>query len=115
MVLLTSVKLGIYDADTGRSVIPEKALDMSDMSPVGQSWMLVYARAQRGLLVKVILYYGDLNSPHGTVETHWFVDGLDEQLQMADTIIPRFARDIGFTPEGLVAVIRKHAPTTTGS
>jgi len=92
---------------------PEKILDMSDMSPLDQNWLVVYSRVSRGRLVKVILYSGDSYNPYSRAESHWLVEDLDAQLQMADTIIPKFARDIGFSPEGLVAVLQKYAPPLT--
>jgi len=107
MLLLTSstMTLTVYDDQIDSRVPAYKAYEMSDMSPLGQRWVVGYFNTSKGQRVKVVLYTGEVNCPSSRVENHWLINALDDSTE---SLAP-FAREIGFSVEGLVSVLCKYA------
>lgn len=94
------MKMGLYDSDTGESLVAAKVADITELQTDYDRVLLAYTQAQRGRIVQVCRSYGE-----GDARIHYFFDE-PGGIQMIKEDEERF----GFQPGDLLKAVQQHAP-----
>lgn len=103
----------LCDSDTGKSLLAEKVVDITEDCPNGNKkdrFLLLYTRAERGRIVQI-------TSPHDGekymgMHIHFFVDEIECEMNVAprNDTFGMWARMMGFDKPALRIIIEAYAP-----
>ena len=93
---------GLFDSDTGRDLIVEKVIDITDDCRPRKRTILLFTRARRGRIVQVTHPYK--GRAYMGSHIHFFIDE-----RLGDTFIDT-ARRAGYGADEFAALLRSLAP-----
>lgn len=95
---------GLYDSDTGESLVAEKVVDATAACPSGERTILLYTRAKRGRIVQIVHPF--TGEKYRGSHIHFFVD----ELRFDPVGLRRIARRAGLSAVKALRLIRDNAP-----
>lgn len=117
------VRSGFYDSVTNKDCPVLKVVDINDHSPLGKLGTLLFTEDRTGLLVSLIAPYKAEDMTFGAT-TLYGVQLLEDNMDAIEPVVldeppsasglfwnyRYFARNMGLSPRGLFALIKKAAP-----
>lgn len=98
--------LGLYDSDTGQSLVAEKIVDATGACRSGERTILLYTRAQRGPIVQILHPYEGCD--YGTT-VHYFIDEIPRR-RAPDDGFQMWADRAGLSRTAFLRLIKANAP-----
>jgi hypothetical protein len=103
---------GLYDSDTGDSLVASKVVDITEDCPTGERTILLFTQAKRGRIVQVTHPYD--GQKYMGANIHFFVDELHREVDPRDDTFGLTARRAGISRSDFLKLIEDQAPVTNG-
>lgn len=99
---------GLYDSDTGESLVTEKAVDITDQVCDGERTILLFTRAKRGRIVQIAHPYPE--EEYLGSHIHFF---FDEPMKGEGGAFDYMRRHCGIAPVKFKMLLNEYAPSAT--
>ena len=103
---------GLYDSDTGTSLVASKVVDITEDCPAGERTILLFTQATRGRIVQIAHPYDGQKYMGDNI--HFFVDELHHNVEPCDDTFGLTAKRAGMSRNDFRKLIEDQAPVMNG-